>query len=624
MTKEIVEMKRFIGALSVILVLMGARPSEAGTTYQGTGGLIRAREAATVGKGILDFQLMGHYYASKDDTLTVGLPNAASGGTSAVVDYHFFMTRATLSYGLNDNVEVSANLEVRNWIRDPVENNGNDLDVFTRGGIGDTQLSGKVAVPTWPHLSLGAYGEVSLPTGNEDRGFSTDARDFLVLGLATLDFTDVNSFVPTRVHVNAGYHWNRNETDGYGSFLPDYPDSAGFWAPNYPASTGFSQTFNDQFLFNAAVEFPSPMANLFVEFQWDQFANVDDQQVPAGYSKSTFWLTPGLAIPFGNGFELKGAGDINLNSETSQSVQSIPDWGVWFAVSKSGAVIPQDMDGDGISDDDDRCPDQPEDVDGQDDSDGCPDPDNDSDVIPDVEDTCPDLAEDIDGFEDSDGCPDLDNDQDGVADVDDRCLNEPEDFDGDQDDDGCPDLVKDSDADNVPDDLDQCPLQAEDVDGFEDEDGCPDLDNDLDGVPDIDDQCPNAAETFNGFEDEDGCPDERPIDTQFILQGVTFESGSAALTQDSYRVLDEVVRSLMAYPEVRVEIQGYTDSVGKASANLTLSQKRAESVRQYLANAGIDPARLGASGFGEENPISSNSTPSGRAQNRRIEFKRLN
>ncbi len=80
----------------------------------------------------------------------------------------------------------------------------------------------------------------------------------------------------------------------------------------------------------------------------------------------------------------------------------------------------------------------------------------------------------------------------------------------------------------------------------------------------------------------------------------------------------------MAYPEVRVEIQGYTDSVGKASANLALSHKRAESVRQYLVNAGIDPTRLTSAGYGEENPVSSNATPTGRAQNRRIEFKRLN
>jgi OOP family OmpA-OmpF porin len=150
------------------------------------------------------------------------------------------------------------------------------------------------------------------------------------------------------------------------------------------------------------------------------------------------------------------------------------------------------------------------------------------------------------------------------------------------------------------------------------------LDNDLDGIPDVDDKCPNAPETFNGIDDEDGCPDEKPIERQFILKGVNFESGSAVLTPDSHRVLDVVVRSLMAYPEVKVEILGHTDSVGQAALNLGLSERRADAVKQYLVNAGIDPARLTAKGLGEESPVASNATPEGRAQNRRIEFRRLN
>ena len=619
-------MKRIITLLCLVLVVVAAFPAEAGVAYRGTRGLIRSRSADTIGKGILNFQLSGQYYPSSGDTLTVGLPNQSGGGDEATVDYHFVITRGTLTYGLNEYVEAAVNVDVRSWIRTPVDKNGNKLDVYTRGGIGDTQLSGKVALPVIPHVKLGAYGEINFPTGNKDRGFTTDSRDFLLLGLATFDFTELNSFVPTRVHVNAGYQWNRNEQHGYGNFVPDYPDSGGFWPPSYPPSSGLtpaeSNNFNDELMLNASIEFPAPQVNIFVEFEWDQFINIKD--VPEGYSKSTFWITPGVAIPFGNGFEIKGAGDINLNSGSKKSLQTVPDWGLWFSIGKSGAVIAQDQDGDGIPDKDDQCPDQAEDLDGHEDNDGCPDPDNDADGIPDAQDKCPDLPEDVDGFEDQDGCPDLDNDQDGVPDARDRCPNEPEDFDGDMDDDGCPDLVKDSDSDGVPDDLDRCPLQAEDIDEFQDEDGCPDLDNDLDGIPDTDDQCPNSPETFNGFEDEDGCPDERPIDSQFVLQGVQFESGRAALTPDSYQVLDEVVRSLMAYPEVRVEIQGYTDSVGKASANLALSQRRADSVKQYLVNAGIDPTRVTARGLGEENPLASNTTPSGRAQNRRIEFKRMN
>jgi outer membrane protein OmpA-like peptidoglycan-associated protein len=98
-----------------------------------------------------------------------------------------------------------------------------------------------------------------------------------------------------------------------------------------------------------------------------------------------------------------------------------------------------DRDRDGIPDDVDKCPDQPEDFDGYMDTDGCPDADNDGDGIPDVQDQCPNQAEDLDGFEDSDGCPDLDNDKDGILDKDDKCPNAAETFNGFEDTDGCPD-----------------------------------------------------------------------------------------------------------------------------------------------------------------------------------------
>jgi hypothetical protein len=151
-----------------------------------------------------------------------------------------------------------------------------------------------------------------------------------------------------------------------------------------------------------------------------------------------------------------------------------------------------DRDGDGIKDDVDKCPDDPEDFDGFEDEDGCPDPDNDRDGIPDVDDKCPDIPEDKDGIEDEDGCPEADigdRDGDGIPDTTDKCPDAPEDFDGFQDADGCPD--PDNDGDGIPDVSDLCPNDPEDKDGFEDADGCPDNDNDKDGVPDANDKCPN-------------------------------------------------------------------------------------------------------------------------------------
>src|SRR5690606_10591226 len=132
--------------------------------------------------------------------------------------------------------------------------------------------------------------------------------------------------------------------------------------------------------------------------------------------------------------------------------------------------------------------------------------DRDGDGILDPEDKCPDHPEDKDGFQDEDGCPDPDNDEDGVLDAQDQCPLVPEDRDGFEDEDGCPD--SDNDRDGIPDASDQCPMEAEDQDGFEDEDGCPDPDNDKDGIPDVKDLCPNEPETWNGIADNDGCPDE--------------------------------------------------------------------------------------------------------------------
>lgn len=619
-------MRRLLFIACVALAVVTAASAEAGVAYRGTRGLIRTRSADTIGKGMLNFTLTGQWYSYNDSVLVYGrFPFSDPLNTNdATADYHMFLTRGALTYGLNEYFEIAAELEVRNWIRSPGQKNGHDLDVVTRGGLGDTYLTAKLGLPIpMPQVKLGALGEVSFPTGSKDRGFTTDETDFMILGLATLDFTDHEKFVPTRVHFNVGYQWNRNETYGYGIFDPSVPDSSGFGPPGYPPSPSNDKAYNDQFVLNTAIEFPAPQVTFFVEFDWQNYLNVSPK--PTALSTNLLTLTPGVMLPMGeSGFELKAAADLNLNSGDTPSLAGPADWGLWVTIGKTGAIIPQDGDGDGIADKDDGCPEQPEDIDGYQDADGCPDLDNDGDSINDMEDRCPDLAEDLDGFEDQDGCPDLDNDQDGIPDVEDRCPNEPEDFDGEEDNDGCPDLVKDSDNDGVPDDLDRCPLQAEDIDNFADDDGCPDLDNDLDGIPDASDQCPNAPETFNGVDDEDGCPDEKVIEQRFVLKGVTFESGSAALTPDSYPVLDEAVRSLMAYPEVRIEIRGYTDSSGKASSNMALSQRRADAVKQYMVNAGVDPQRMIAKGYGEENPIATNSTPAGRAENRRIEFVRIN
>ncbi len=258
--------------------------------------------------------------------------------------------------------------------------------------------------------------------------------------------------------------------------------------------------------------------------------------------------------------------------------------------------------------------------------------DRDGDGIPDVVDICPDDPEDIDGFDDDDGCPDLDNDEDGISDAVDDCPNEPEDMDGFQDADGCPDT--DNDADGLPDFRDRCPgtdvtlvggiNTKEDMDGYKDSDGCPDLDNDGDGIPDESDLCPNAPETFNGYEDADGCPDEKLgiLQKPLVLNSVYFRFDRADLDPNSREILDQVAEAFAGNPNVRIVIRGYTDTIGTWEYNIWLSKRRAENVKRYLVRKGIDASRISTIGRGPQNPVASNMTAEGRAQNRRIEIER--
>jgi OOP family OmpA-OmpF porin len=114
--------------------------------------------------------------------------------------------------------------------------------------------------------------------------------------------------------------------------------------------------------------------------------------------------------------------------------------------------------------------------------------------------------------------------------------------------------------------------------------------------------------------DANGCP----IKGDVVLEGVTFETNSSVLTGDSKPVLDTVAKGLKEHPRLVVEVQGHTDSTGSPNYNVALSERRAESVRDYLLNQGVSSGQLSAKGYGQTRPIAPNTSAAGRAQNRRV------
>lgn len=237
-----------------------------------------------------------------------------------------------------------------------------------------------------------------------------------------------------------------------------------------------------------------------------------------------------------------------------------------------------------------------------------PPKDRDQDGVEDKLDKCPDTW----GSEANDGCPEPDTDGDGLIDREDNCPEEP----GPVSNRGCP-IEPDTDNDGLPDKLDRCPK----VPGPKETEGCPDRDGD--GVYDHIDKCPDKP----GKPEHDGCPSKAHVKVKVgsksiqLREKIHFEFGKAVIKKQSYTILNQVVSTLVQYPEIRkLQVEGHTDSKGPNKFNQRLSQRRAQSVVDYLVKKGIDRDRLVAKGFGEEKPIASNKTEKGRSINRRVEM----
>jgi len=514
--------------------------------------------------------------------------------------------------------------------------------------FGDFRFSQKIRALSredWP-VGLAVVNTISFPSGDEysyfgDNGFGADFK-------VVLD----GKVGPVTLATNLGYRLRPAVT------------VAEVIGPQ--GSVVYAQKIDDELLYALGVQYDTPLDGLRImaefhgatlakkpfaqRFNNPLFTNVGvayelplDMHVGAG---AEFGLNPGFGaglagyfINFGWAWEKIDADKDTVEDEEDKCPGEIEDLDGFE--DEDGCPDP-DNDADGIPDADDACPTVAEDRDDFHDADGCPDSDNDADGILDERDACPLAAEDFDRENDEDGCPDTDIDADGIMDISDKCLNEKEDKDGFEDADGCPD--NDNDGDGLSDKDDPCPNEAEDKDNFKDDDGCPDPDNDNDGIPDLTDKCPTRPENKNRYQDDDGCPEGRggravkettaqttePAPLIMVSQGqgililrrqVSFMSGRSLIRRESFVVLNAIADYIKTHPEIGVvEIMVHTSGRGDANANKELSQVRAGMIKTYLGSRGVGSDRIRATGAGDSKPLEAPTTLKARSLNERVEF----
>ena len=327
--------------------------------------------------------------------------------------------------------------------------------------------------------------------------------------------------------------------------------------------------------------------------------------------KDDSYRTFGYGVNGRAGFEI---GNITLTGFYSQGLDNLyysayegsfkhkvvgASLGIWLGQVKEPVIV-KDKDNDGVVDAKDACPL----LAGPAITKGCPDKDGDG--IADNIDKCIDIA----GTVKYNGCPVPDTDNDGINDESDKCPAVA----GVASHNGCP--IPDTDNDAVDDETDKCPLVA----GLAKYNGCPIPDTDNDGVNDETDKCPAVA----GSAANNGCPvikEELKRQVAFAAENIFFLTNSAELLAKSHKSLQTLANVLKANPQLMLSVDGYTDNTGTEAANLSVSAKRALSVKNWLVDNGINESRITTHGYGQSNPVADNNTAAGRTKNRRVELK---
>jgi OmpA-OmpF porin, OOP family len=489
---------------------------------------------------------------------------------SAVIQDQF-STYASVGVQFLDRVSLGATLPVA-WIQDGHQPNysGSILatskqTTFATGGpaAGDMRLDARGVFFRSPErtFALGAQLSLFAPTGNgSTTNFGGDGQTtFMMMG--TAEYTPIRFITLVG---NIGFHFRPDNSINdpvqknglgvgnewrwaVGAFVP-LKDSKGFERFRI-GGTIFGQTGIDSSNIIGDTAFTA--RNTPIEWNGEfrmRFGPKDNLWWGAGGGSR---LANGYGAP---DFRLLGVIGIHIpitdtDAPSPDRKQALRD--KWRS-QRSG-----DADGDGIPDDIDACPTEPEDKKGNDPSDGCPlPPDRDGDGIPDMYDRCPDVPEDKDGIDDGDGCPEEDADQDGIPDVTDACPKEP---------------------------------------------GKPNPDPKRNGCPTLIQVTPTEVFVLEKVHFQTGSANILP-DSFPMLQEIA-----------NYLKVNPNIK--------RMSIDGHTDNKGNADMNKKLSDQRAASVRTWLTQHGVAADRLESHGYGLEKPIDSNDTEKGRANNRRVEFK---
>ena len=481
-----------------------------------------------------------------------------------------FATYATVGLEVGDRFIAAATLPVA-WIQDGYQPNfsGSLLNTNRRTsfstsgpGAGDMRIDFRAVAYRSPDrtFAVGAQLSVFAPTGTASNFGGDGLTSAMVMG--TIEYTPIRWIT---LVANTGFHFRPDNSINdpqhdqglgignewrwaVGGFIP-LKDEKGFERFRI-GGTIFGQTGIESS--NIIGDTAFTKRNTPVEYNGEFRMRFGP--------KDNWWWGAGAGSRILNGYgapELRIVGLIGVHFPLVDSDATSPDRKALLREKWKNRAV-GDADHDGVPDDVDACPNDPEDHLGNDPGDGCPlPPDKDGDGIPDQYDRCPDKPEDKDGVDDSDGCPEDDADQDGIPDAQDHCPNVP---------------------------------------------GHKNPDPKVNG-------CPTSIEIQS-----DG--------KIFVLQQVHFETGSTVIAADSFPMLQEIAEYLKVTTKIRkMSIEGHTDDRGDAAMNLKLSQGRATSVMTWLSQHGIEASRLEAHGYGEEKPLESNDTDAGRKANRRVEFK---